>query len=1186
MKLRKLEIYGFKSFADRTEMQFESGITGVVGPNGSGKSNIADAVRWVLGEQSPKTLRGGKMEDVIFNGTETRRKAAWCEVSLIFDNSDHSMPLEFNEIAVTRRVYRNGESEYMLNRNACRLKDIIDLFHDTGIGKEGYSLIAQGRIDEILSARSEDRRRVFEEAAGIVKYKTRKLEAEKRLQNTQQNLERIEDIISELESRLEPLEEQSRAAREYLALRDELKGLELNLFLTRSDRFAQRSGEMKDTLAALDEGIAKATAEEEQAAADRAQTQTELSDCEAKAAEGREAVQTLIRDVEAREGAAGVLRERIAADTRERDRLSALIDETEARKRELEERLTALKERLSAERGDADGAGGRLQAMTDEADALEEKIAGQEALIERLRAERIDAMNRLSDIRSEKSRLTALLGAADERLGALQERLASAADARAEADKAVAAAREKLSAETRTKEGIDKALSEAQAEVAAVAARADQAQQKSRALTGERQETASRLKVLEEMQRDLEGYQNAVRQVLLQARRAPGSGVHGVVATLISVPKRLELAMDMALGAALQNIVVDTEEDAKRMIDYLRAGRLGRATFMPLSAVRGRTLSPQERSVLTMPGCVGLASELISFDPKYQGIVDSLLGRTVVAEDLNSGIAIQRAGRHAFRLVTLEGDVMHSGGSMTGGSVASRVTNLLSREREIGEHREKVKNLTARLDELSAQIEQIERERGAARDRRAALYDEDRQQEIACAREESHVRQALEALAERGRALEEAQAALERLESQREDIRSELEALSPEQGGPQADGADREAEIARLRDELTALRAELDRKRQAVADERVVQAARERGLTALSTELKRAEADRDDLTRTLSESRAQLGACENRMADDAARLESDTQALSALKASLDRERGAFGAVEKRRVAAQARLRELNEKLDSVRADLDSFGDRKHRTEMQLSRLETEFQTLTQRVWEDYELTYAGAEAFRSDSFKLAEGEKRIGAIRQAIRALGAVNVGAVDEYRQTMERFETLSAQRDDLTRAQIDLNGVIDDLMKKMEVQFREQFKALNENFKATFANLFGGGRAELQLADEKDALNCDITIIAQPPGKRLQMLSLLSGGERALTAIAILFAMLKLKPTPFCFLDEIEAALDDANIDNFADYLRLFSRDTQFVVITHRKGTMERCDALYGIAMEEKGVSRMVSVRMAEAG
>ena len=1185
LKLKKLEIYGFKSFADRVEMDFESGITGVVGPNGSGKSNISDAVRWVLGEQSPKTLRGGKMEDVIFNGTEKRKKLAWCEVTLTFDNEDHSLPLDFNEIAVTRRVYRNGDSEYMLNRNACRLRDIVELFRDTGIGKEGYSLIGQGRIDEILSAKSEDRRHVFEEAAGIVKYKTRKLEAEKRLDNTRQNLDRVEDIIAELESRLEPLAEQSKTAREYLQLRDELKGLELNMFLARSDRYNQKSQELRDTLSSLSSAIAQAEGEAQAVTAQRGATQELLAEREEQAAAARESVQALIRDVEAREGAVGVLREHIAADERERDRLAAAIEADEAGEKALAQRLNDLTERVKSETGEAESAGKRLEQMTSEMTAFSEALVEKERQAEELKAQRIDAINRLSDVKSEQARLSAMEGALNNRLAVLKnEGEASGADTAA-CEAAVHEAEEKLRTERDEKAKLDKALADVQQEIALSGARFDQKNEQQRALTAERQETASRLRVLEEMQRDYEGYQNSVKQVLLQARRTPNSGVHGVVATLISVPRHLERAIDMVLGAALQNVVVDREEDAKRMIDFLRQGRLGRATFLPLTAVRGRTLSREERNVLSMPGCVGLASELISFDPKYQGIVDSLLGRTVLAENLDSGIAIQRAGRHAFRLVTLEGDVMHAGGSMTGGSVTSRVTSLLSREREISEHREKLQNLTERLKALQEDMTRLDEARTALKQKRSDLFEENRQQEIACAREEAHLKSARDALLQQTDRAERIREETERMLEQLKDIRDGLASLETRQAASQESSEDRQAEIIRLTAEIADMREALAAKRRAVTDERVVQAARERGLTALNADLVRMTGEQTGFGRVLDENREKLTACEAALQSGAQQLRSALSALEALKQALNDERARFGGIDKQRVEAQQTLRELGESLDRLRADLDGFTDKQHRAELQLSRLENEFKTLTDRIWEDYELTYAGAEEFRDEGFKLAESEKRIAAIRGRIREMGAVNVGAVDEYRQTQARYDELSSQRDDLIRAQLDLAGIIEDLMKKMEAQFREQFSALNENFKETFANLFGGGRAELQLTDEKDVLNCDINVIAQPPGKRLQMLSLLSGGERALTAIAILFAMLKLKPTPFCFLDEIEAALDDANIDNFADYLRTFSKDTQFVVITHRKGTMERCDALYGVAMEEKGVTKMVSVKMSDA-
>ncbi len=1185
MRLKKLEIYGFKSFADRVEMSFESGITGVVGPNGSGKSNISDAVRWVLGEQSAKTLRGGKMEDVIFGGTEKRKKLPWCEVILTFDNEDRSLPIDFAEVAVMRRVYRNGDSEYMLNRNTCRRRDIVELFRDTGIGKEGYSLIGQGRIDEILSVKSEERRQVFEEAAGIVKYKTRKNEAEKSLENTSANLARVQDIISELEGRLEPLREQSAAAREYLQLRDELKGLELNVFLLRSDRYDARIKELRETVDTLSESLAQAEALQNEKTQKREQTQELLSAFESKAAEARELVQSLIREVEAREGAAGVLRERIAAAERERTRFAALLAEADEGEDGMKRRISDTRIRLENETREAEEAKVRLQAMEDELTELNDTLVSREQAVEALKSEVIDAMNRISDVKSEQARLRAMENALVSRLDSLAGEDETSEEQLAQLEEDARRAEELLKEAQGLKAQLDQRLQKTQRSLSEAAANADRLSAQHRSALSQRQDTASRLKVLLEMQRDYEGYQHSVKQVLMQAKRLPNSGVHGVVANLISVPRDLERAVDMVLGNALQNVVVDREEDAKRMIDYLRNNRLGRATFLPLTSVRGRTLSREEREVLKMEGCVGLASELISFDPKYQGVVDSLLGRTVVAKDLDCGIRIQRAGRHAFRLVTLEGDVMHSGGSMTGGSVQSRVTSLLSREREVAEHKDSLAALEKTVAQLAEDIRAVEETRAALKEERSTLFESVRQQEIACAREEAHLSSANEALDAARDRLTRSQSEADRMRQQLTDVRAELTQLTAKQTGQEKSNADQQAEIIRINTEITALREQAAGKRKIVTDERIVQAARERGLTALSADLTRMTGEHTDLTRERDDSRRALAEAEAALAEDNRQLTEDTALLADYRSRLDAARAAFDDTDRERTAAQKSLQQIADALDLLRADLDSFTDRRHKADMQLSRIEAEFKQLTDRIWEDYELTYAGAEEFRIEGFKLSESEKRIAVIRQRIRSLGTVNVGAVDEYRQTLSRFEELTAQKDDLTKAQVDLSSIIEDLLKKMEVQFREQFEALNRNFQETFVNLFGGGRAELQLADPKDVLNCDIEVVAQPPGKKLQMLSLLSGGERALTAIAILFAMLKLKPTPFCFLDEIEAALDDANIDNFAEYLRTYSSNTQFVVVTHRKGTMERCDALYGVAMEEKGVSKMVSVKMSEA-
>lgn len=1186
MRLKKLILHGFKSFADHVEIAFEDGITGVVGPNGCGKSNIADAVRWVLGEQSAKSLRGAKMEDVIFNGTESRRRLAFCEVTLVFDNADHALAIDFAEVSVTRRVYRSGEAEYKINGAACRLRDIVDLFRDTGIGKDAYSLIGQGRIDEILSAKSEDRRQVFEEAAGIVKYKTRKLDAQKRIQRTQENLNRVEDILSELEDRVEPLKEQSEQAREYLALRDELKVLDLNVFLVRTERYEARIRELKESVQALGESILEANRQLEQRGVERDEAQSRLDELELESSEKREAVQTLIREVEACEGAVQVMRERIAAGEKERDRAqsqkAAAAEGSEGVRREIE-RMGA---EIEAETAAIEEAAAALALREADLEKSEAQLSELEEKSETAKQQVIQAMNRLGDVRSQRARLSAMQTALENQLDGMQadrEREQSGSES---LNAHVQSAREILDSENARKAELDSQAAQMQARVQALGEEAGALNDRVTRMQNERQQRDSRLKLLREMQRDYEGYNNSVKQVLLQARRQGAqSGVHGVVADLIHVPARLERAMDMVLGGALQNVVVDRDEDAKRMIEYLRANRFGRATFLPVGSVRGRTLSPQERHVLSMPGCVGLASELVEFDPKYQGVIDNLLGRTVVAEDLTAGIAIQRAGKYQFRLVTLEGDVMHSGGSMTGGSVQSRATSLLSRSREIEESEHALKKLEQEFEEVREKYAAIEDERALLKKERGELYDELHKQEVVVARAEAHLNAALDEQTSNNQRVERMEAERERLRAQLEEVAGNLSALDEQQQSAETSTDDRQAEIKRLGDEIFRLRGETEALRDEVGGERVSLAARRRGLEAAIADRDRLSRQAENAEKLMVESETTLAACLAELDKNAALLEQYIGDLNGKKGALDAARADFDEADGRRTGVQKQLQELAEQIDALRAGLDDFSDKHHRSELQLARVEGEFKQIQDRIWEDYELTYAGAEPFRQAEFKLTESEKRIAAIRARIREMGTVNVAALDEYRRTVERVEELTTQRDDLLKAKADLEDIVAELETKMEKQFKSQFALMNENFQRTFVKLFGGGRAELQLSDPKDALNCGIEIVAQPPGKKLQMLSLLSGGERALTAIAILFAILDLKPTPFCILDEIEAALDDANIDTYADYLKSYSRNTQFIVITHRKGTMERCDALYGVVMEEKGVSKTVSVKLNEA-
>lgn len=1185
MELKKLIIHGFKSFADRVELTFESGITGVVGPNGCGKSNISDAVRWVLGEQSAKSLRGAKMEDVIFGGTEKRRKQAFCEVTLVFDNTDHALPIDYAEVAVSRRVYRSGEGEYSINGAQCRLKDLIDLFRDTGVGRDGYSIIGQGRIDEILSQKSDDRRQVFEEAAGIVKFKSRKTEAEKKMESSRLNLDRVEDILTELEERVEPLKKQADEAREYLTLKDEQKSLDLNIYLVRAVKYDEKLNNLQTNLADVDRTLSASNAELERLGSGRDEMQLSLDRLECASAEKRDAVQVLIQDVESREGERNVLRERIQNGTREKERLTAQRAGAMNGGGGVAERIEALEKELREESEALRASEQALSAREDELIREEQTLSDRETKAEEVKAEIIHAMNRLSDVRSQEARLSAMKSALEKQIDSLATDALKDDEGMRSLNEQVESAEAQLAAEKKRKDELSEAIEDV---IARVNAANEENARLSNELTGlnnNRQQTASRHKLLSEMQRDYEGLNNSVKQVLRQSRGIPNSGVHGVIADLIKVPEQLERALDMALGGALQNIVVDRDEDAKRMIEYLRANRFGRATFLPIGSVRGRTLAPGERGILNMPGCVGLASELVEFDPQYRDVIDNLLGRTVVAENLEAGIAIQRAGRYQFRLVTLAGDVMHAGGSMTGGSIHSRATSLLSRAREVDECAKQIKDYDTRIEKISATLDESEKRRVALKQERAETYDELHRQDLICTRAEAHLQATLDERSGDLARSEKLKSERTRLEAQFSETVEALDALVAQQDDARQDTDGMQASVRRMQEEIYKMRGAAEKLRAEVSNERVVYATKKREHEMKARDLVRLKDQAGDLETLIANTEAQLAACTKELAENVGALERLEAELQAHKISLDEARAAFSDADNERTAAQRGVQDLSRRMDTLRESVEAQSDAKHKTEMQIQRTESEYKQIQDRVWEEYELTYAGAEAFRIEAFRLTEAEKRVSQIRARIRQMGVVNVAAVDEYRQTTERVTELSAQRDDLNGAIHDLEKIIGELETQMDRQFRQQFEIMNANFKRTFARLFGGGTAELRLSDPKDALNCGIDIVAQPPGKKLQTLSLLSGGERALTAIAILFAMLDVKPTPFCILDEIEAALDDANIDNFAEYLKMYSKQTQFVVITHRKGTMERCEALYGVVMEEKGVSKLVSVALNEA-
>lgn len=1182
MKLKKLELYGFKSFAQRTEIVFDEGITGIVGPNGSGKSNIGDAVRWVLGEQSAKTLRGASMSDVIFNGTQKRKPLSYCEVSLVFDNDDHALAMEAAEVMVTRRVYRNGESEYYLNRTACRLKDVVDLFRDTGIGKEGYSIIGQGRIDEILSRKSEDRRQVFEEAAGIVKFKARKEEADKKLQRTLENLERVDDILDELTKRLKPLEEQSRNARVYLELSTELKDLDLNLFLIRSDRARARLSELESELLTVQTILADTESNLTDKTTRRDETQNRIDQLEEAITKARTELMECAEHVHESQKKISALQSRRETRSENRQRIVREQEEAQERLAEIEKDHVRIQADVEKQHSLITDAEQILRATQEAAEKAQTKEKEADAALEAQKAAVIDQMNRLSDVRNDKTRLNTMQAQMETRLTEIEESSGALQEQEAALREALIAVEKQLETENQHQQQCQEKLAQArqasdEADAAYANLRADVEKQ-----SADMQAAASRHNVLTEMTRDMEGYNMAVRRAMTYAKQRGLTGVKGVLAQLMTVPQAYETAIDMALGAAQQNIVTDTEETAKELINYLRQNRLGRATFLPMSAIRGKTLYGNECNALKLPGCLGVASELVQCAPEYRGIVENLLGRTVIADNLDHGIPIMRAGNHAFRLVTLEGDVMHSGGSMTGGSAQSKVSNLLSRERELKELTAKLQTGRAELDKCRQELTQRQQTAQEKRQKVSDAVNALHQQEIAVAREQARRESVSADLNTHLQRMQETEQARVQLHQSLEDIRQQLETIEHQRTGAQGDQSAMEQKTIEMQNALVKARAEASAENDRLMVRTLQLSDLRHGLSDLERDEAHAQQDQAQILREQERREQLLHEMDELDAIDENDMKREEAESARRQKEQLRQESAAQAIEQRRSQAQSDLRDILSDMENLHEAYNRDSEKLHKTELAKARIEGDQKNLQNRIWDTYKLTYAGAEEFRRTPFDEKESDCRAAELQGQIRALGTVNVGAVEEYAETKARVDDLTAQQQDLKRAEMDLRELIERLLIQMRSTFVENFSKMQGYFAETFTRLFGGGHAELKLMDPDDPLNCGIEVNAQPPGKKLQLLSLLSGGERALTAIAILFAMLKLKPTPFCILDEIEAALDDANIGYYADYLKEYSKGTQFIVVTHRKGTMERCNSLFGVAMEEQGVSRMVSVSL----
>ena len=1179
MYLKALEIQGFKSFPDKTVLSFGEDITAIVGPNGSGKSNISDAIRWVMGEQSTKALRGGKMEDVIFGGTALRKQQGFAEVSLVLDNTDHLFPLEESEVMVTRRYFRSGESEYYINRRSVRLKDVNELFMDTGLGREGYSIIGQGRIDEILSVKSGDRREVFEEAAGISRFRHRKEEAERKLERTQENLVRITDKIDELELQVEPLRNQSEKAKRFLLLRDELRSLEISLWLDQLEKL--RAGNIK-TMSDYENAVrqreeAQGAVERLYAAAEDFSAQMRDKDVEAEGV--RFQMMQKQADANGLENAIAVLRANIQNNLENRDRIQRELDQQEGRagsvaaqiherRQRLEElagQRAQLQDHLERRQGEAQDAARSAGQLAGELEQLRQKesvehasAADAKALLSALAAAEQELLDRDESLRQE--------------LAAGEEALDSVRAARQEAAAALDKAQE-------DRDSLQNMLNGYTLRVESRQRKAKEAEERHVKLQMEENAIRSRVHMLSEMEKMYEGYSKAVKLVMGEAKKGQLKGIHGPVAGLLHVPDACTVAIETALGGAMQHIVVEREEDGKAAIQYLKRRDGGRSTFLPLTSMRPSDF--RDQGVRQEPGFVGLGNELIQFDARYERVFSNLLGRTVVAEDLDRAIAMARKYGYRFKIVTLDGQVLNPGGSMTGGSV-SRSAGILSRANELERLNQQAAGVAEQLTAAAHAMEEARREAAAAAYELETAQGQQR-------RHEDDILQLKERLGHLDSQLVQA-------EGRREQQQQELRQVQARSAQTETDIQAARQRIQELEGAAAALRAEAEGKAQgqaamqeqaaaigeAIAELNMRLAALAAEEQASNRSLDELEALKADLTGDRAERQKMLADFVERNAGLEAEIREKERQLQALRRENEDRQGAIGRINEEKLALEAKRNQADKQAREKNSELLNLQREVSVLEQKKAAADLEEKNLLDKLWETYELSHEAARTQRVELESVPKAQRRVGELKSAISSLGNINLDAIEEFERVNERYTYLTDQRDDVTRSKKELEEIIAGITEEMRNIFSAQFALLNESFQHTFQELFQGGKANLELEDPDDILNCGIEIKVQPPGKALKILSLLSGGEKAFVAIALYFAILKVRPTPFVVMDEIEAALDDANVVRFARYMRQMADKTQFIVITHRRGTMEEADVLYGVTMQEQGISRLLTINL----
>ena len=1180
MYLKRLELQGFKSFADKTVLEFMPGITSVIGPNGSGKSNISDAIRWVLGEQSMKSLRGSKSLDIIFAGTQNRKSLGFAEASLVFDNTDGSLPIEYTEVTVTRKIYRSGETGYYINKVPCRLKDVLELFMDTGIGKDGYSIIGQGKIDEILSNKSEDRRHIFEEAAGIVKYRVRKAESEKKLEHTKLNLLRINDILAEIETNIEPLKIQAEKAKKYLNLREELKNIEIGLFLYNIEKYKK---ELEDIV--KDEEIYKNQCNDEEGRLERIKAlKEELKSEIDHITESIEEMSNLgfesKKEIEMLNSDINVSNTRIENNKQNKERFEKEIEELTARIKELEEEKKQKEEKKENLKQNREKFAKELEEKEKELAEITKKLSSKELEME-------EHKKTVEENTDKKYELQASISEQDINYQNYQKR-------QTQIKNEMTGNISELDSTRMKKEEIAKEFYEIESkrnkiltdleEVSKEKQEADRKikdfDSKINMLSGEKRIKESKLKFLIETEKEKEGYIKSVKTLLkdCETTKELGKGMHGVLANIIEVPEEYQTAIEMCLGSSLQNIVTENEEDAKRLIEHLRKNNLGRASFLPISSVKGKKL---DRIKGKNTGIIGIASDLIQYSKKFENIILNLLGRTVIVQDMETAIRVAKDNGYSFRIITVEGDVINPSGAITGGSVAKKTVNILGRGREIEKLQKEIKKLEEQIQKLEKEKETYQESIEHVLEKASTFEKELQETEITYATGKEKINSIEENIT--------------RVETRLNKLKEESKKLEEQKQESMKNKADFQEKIQEINEENEKLKkiitefAELNKDNQKYVDDlnfditnlKISVSSFDESETSIEEIQERIHSEIESTNRSIENKKTQIEQIIQDNFDLEKAIEEIKEKIEKIKEEVKNSGSKIEELKEKRIQKNEKLAEQEQEINSKLKIIEELKAQMVKVDVKKTKLEEDINGIINKMWEEYELTPNNVVDYRKpENIQLTQ--KKVKDMRNQIKELGSVNVDSIEEYKNLKDRYDFMCEQRVDLESTMAKLRKIISDMTSIMKEQFKEKFEMINKNFAEVFRELFGGGTASLRLEDKDNILECGIEITVQPPGKKLQNMMLLSGGEKAFTAIALLFAILKINPAPFCVLDEIEAALDDVNVYRYAEYLKKFSKNTQFLVITHRKGTMEAADTVYGITMEENGISKLLSMKL----